>query len=77
MDAHAAFAQIAKQRLAVASEMLGHAIRVCLALSCSMLGHSLLLPRDIVLSLRVRAGAHTTHCGPLLLEREREVSLFG
>ncbi len=31
MDEHVAFAQIAnlRQRLAVASEMLGHAIRVC------------------------------------------------
>ena len=54
-------AQIAELRPAVASEMLGHEIRVCLALSCSPLGHNLLLPRDIDVSMP-RRRAHATSC---------------
>jgi len=56
-------AQIAELRPAVASEMLGHEIRLCLALSCSPLGHNLLLTRDIVLSMpRRRAHATSNPC---------------
>ena len=45
-------------RMPVHSDMLGHAICVCLALYCSPLGHSLFL-RDIVVTLH-RTRAHTT-----------------
>ena len=58
-------------RMPVHSEMLGHAIRMRLALYCSPLGHSLFLPRDIVVTLH-RMRAHTTlwsflmpHCTPV------------
>ena len=57
-------------RMPVHSEMLGHAICMRLALYCSPLGHSLFLPRDIVVTLH-RMRAHTTlwsflmpHCTP-------------
>ena len=58
-------------RMPVHSELLDHAICMCLALYCSPLGHNLFLPRDIVVTLH-RLRAHTTlwsflmpHCTPV------------
>ena len=58
-------AQIAEQRPAVASEMLGQAICVYLALSCSLLGHSQLHPRDIVVTMLCRRTNTTWWSSPL------------
>ena len=46
-------------RMPVHSDMLGHAICMCLALYCSPLGHSLFLLRDLVVTLH-RSRAHTS-----------------
>ena len=46
-------------RMPVHSDMLGHAICMCLAFLCSPLGHSLFLLRDLVVTLH-RSRAHTS-----------------
>ena len=46
-------------RMPVHSDMLGHAICMCLALYCSPLGHILFLLRDLVVTLH-RSRAHTS-----------------
>jgi len=46
-------------RMPVHSDMLGHAICMCLTLYCSPFGHSLFLLRDLVVTLH-RSRAHTS-----------------
>jgi hypothetical protein len=67
-------------RMPVHSDMLGHAICMCLALYCSPLGHSLFLLRDIVVThttvrsaVRPRVAPHAhTASGPVCAKRNAQ-----